>query len=64
MPRSAIDTGMVDYILPAEQMAAELIRYVQHPYLGGQGKKLPADKSLSSRFSAKDSHAGPGQHQA
>ena len=44
MPRSAIDTGMVDYILPAEQMAAELIRYVQHPYLGGQGKKLPADK--------------------
>jgi two-component system, chemotaxis family, CheB/CheR fusion protein len=44
MPRSAIDTGMVDYILPAEQMAAELIRYAQHPYLGAQEQKLTADK--------------------
>jgi two-component system CheB/CheR fusion protein len=44
MPRSAIDTGLVDYVLPVEQMPAELIRYVQHPYLEGREKDLPADK--------------------
>ena len=31
MPRSAIATKLVDYILPAEQMGPELIRYLQHP---------------------------------
>lgn len=44
MPRSAIDTGLVDYVLPVEQMPAELIRYVRHPYLEGREKELPADK--------------------
>jgi two-component system CheB/CheR fusion protein len=44
MPRSAIDTGLVDYVLPVEQMPAELIRYVQHPYLEGREKDLPPDK--------------------
>ncbi len=29
MPRSAIATGMVDYILPAEKMPEQLIRYVE-----------------------------------
>ncbi|MDD5092938.1 MAG: chemotaxis protein CheB [Dehalococcoidia bacterium] len=33
MPKSAIDTGLVDFILPVEQMAAELIKYVRHPYV-------------------------------
>ncbi|TVQ11491.1 MAG: PAS domain S-box protein [Bacteroidetes bacterium] len=31
MPRSAIATGMVDYILPAEKMPEELLKYVKHP---------------------------------
>ena len=30
MPRSAIATGLVDYILPPEKMADQLIRYVRH----------------------------------
>jgi len=30
MPRSAIGTGLVDYILPPEKMADQLIRYVRH----------------------------------
>jgi len=30
MPRSAIATGLVDYILPPEKMADQLIRYVHH----------------------------------
>ena len=46
MPRSAIDTGLVDYVLPAEQMPAELIRYVHHPYLEGQEKELPGKNSI------------------
>ena len=29
MPRSAIATGLVDYILPPEKMADQLIRYVR-----------------------------------
>ena len=30
MPRSAIATGSADYVLPAEQMADALLRYVRH----------------------------------
>jgi two-component system CheB/CheR fusion protein len=44
MPRSAIDTGLVDFILPVEQMPEEISRYVKHPYLKEPEKKLPADK--------------------
>jgi two-component system CheB/CheR fusion protein len=35
MPRSAIVTGQVDYVLPVEKMPEELLRYAKHPYLGG-----------------------------
>ncbi len=31
MPRSAISTGLVDYILPADKMPEELLKYVKHP---------------------------------
>jgi two-component system CheB/CheR fusion protein len=44
MPRSAIDTGLVDYVLPVEQMPQEVIRYIQHPYLEGREREVPADK--------------------
>ena len=30
MPRSAIDTGMVDYVVPVEKMPDILVKYVQH----------------------------------
>lgn len=35
MPQNAIDSGIVDYILPPEKMADALIRYVQHAYVSG-----------------------------
>jgi two-component system CheB/CheR fusion protein len=35
MPRSAIETGFVDYVLPAEQMPKELIAYIKQPYVRG-----------------------------
>ncbi len=33
MPRSAINTGLVDFILPVEQMGDELLKYTKHPYI-------------------------------
>jgi len=33
MPQSAIDTGLMDYILPSDRMPSALLRYVQGPYL-------------------------------
>jgi two-component system CheB/CheR fusion protein len=33
MPSSAIATGLVDFIFPVEKIPAELVRYVQHPYI-------------------------------
>ena len=35
MPRSAIVTGQVDYILPVQKMPEELLKYAKHPYLEG-----------------------------
>ena len=32
MPRSAISTGLVDYVLPAAEMPAELLAYVTHAF--------------------------------
>ncbi len=33
MPRSAINTGLVDFILPVEEMPEELAKYIKHPYM-------------------------------
>lgn len=33
MPKSAIATALVDYILPPEQMPKELLKYTRHPYI-------------------------------
>ena len=35
MPRSAIETGLVDYVLPADKMPKELIGYIKQPYVRG-----------------------------
>ena len=48
MPRSAILTGMVDHVLPAEEMAAELVRYVQHPYLAAPPRIVSATKQFET----------------
>ncbi|MEW7983548.1 MAG: chemotaxis protein CheB [Candidatus Sedimenticola endophacoides] len=44
MPRSAVATGLVDYILPPEEMPEQLISYIQHPY---SKKSAPSDTLLS-----------------
>ncbi|WP_281273025.1 EAL domain-containing protein [Salinisphaera orenii] len=46
MPRSAIDTGMADHVLPVEQMPTELRRYVRHAYIDGGGP-LSADSDVA-----------------
>ncbi|XZE43508.1 chemotaxis protein CheB [Pirellulaceae bacterium SH467] len=33
MPLNAISTGVIDYVLPPEQMPAALLKYIQQPYL-------------------------------
>jgi two-component system CheB/CheR fusion protein len=33
MPKSAIATGLVDYILPPEKMGERLIQYAKHPFI-------------------------------
>ena len=38
MPRSAIGTGLVDFILPVERMPKTLFNYVKHPFLKSPGK--------------------------
>ena len=50
MPRSAIDTGLVDFILPVEKMAAELLKYVKHPYIGQPRKILPVEEKLENHL--------------
>jgi two-component system CheB/CheR fusion protein len=32
MPRSAIATGLVDYVLPPEEMPVQLLSYLKHPF--------------------------------
>ncbi|MDQ3583079.1 MAG: PAS domain S-box protein [Pseudomonadota bacterium] len=43
MPRSAIATGLVDYVLPVEEMPAALLEYVEHAHLRGAPIPVPAD---------------------
>lgn len=40
MPESAISTGLVDYILPVEQMPDQLIKYLKHRHLKNNSKKI------------------------
>ena len=35
MPKSALDTGCVDFVLPPDKISAELLRIRRHPYLAG-----------------------------
>lgn len=48
MPRSAIATGLVDYILNPEEMPQQLISYVRHPFAK---KADPSDALLSDEDS-------------
>jgi two-component system CheB/CheR fusion protein len=48
MPRSAIDTGLVDFVLPVEKMPAEIMKYLKHPYIIGEKKPSALDKNVDS----------------
>jgi two-component system CheB/CheR fusion protein len=45
MPRSAIETGMVDFVLPVEKMGEQLAQYIRHPYLERRRVPEPEEKS-------------------
>lgn len=36
MPRSALSTGLADFELPPSRMAEELLKFINHPLLGGK----------------------------
>ena len=43
MPKSAIDTGVVDFVLPVEKMPQQLLNYVMHPYIEKAQGTRPID---------------------
>lgn len=54
MPRSAIATGLSDYILPPDEMPEELLRFIKHPYASKQessGSLLTDEGGLNRIFS-------------
>ncbi len=62
MPRSAIDTGLVDYQLQPEDMATALIAYAAHAYGGtngiSAGRKKTTESILNKVFVLLRSHTG------
>ena len=48
MPRSAIATGIVDFILPVEKIPAELVRYVKAPYIGPPKQIVATDDQFGN----------------
>jgi len=50
MPRSAIDTGLVDFVLPVEKMGEQLARYLRHPFLAKPTPPHVEEKHLESHF--------------
>jgi two-component system CheB/CheR fusion protein len=50
MPRSAIGTGLVDFILPVERMPKTLFNYVKHPFLKSPGKINVAETTVKHQL--------------
>jgi len=48
MPRSAIATGMVDFILPVEKIPAELVKYAKAPYIVPPKKVIVTDDQFAN----------------
>ena len=48
MPRSAIATGMVDFILPVEKIPAELVKYTKAPYIVPPKKIIVTDGQFAN----------------
>jgi len=51
MPRSAIAAGVVDFILPVEEMPAALIRYGSHPYVKEASKPFELPEGTAGQLS-------------
>ena len=49
MPRSAIDTGLMDYVLPPEKMPEALLNYIRQPYLHPP-KPMPAAEAAAEQI--------------
>lgn len=45
MPRSALGTGSVDYVVPIDEMASVILPYARHPYVKSSNTSLVADKA-------------------
>lgn len=46
MPKSAIETGIVDHVLPVEKMPKVLIEYARTPYLAGVSEPRSSDRTF------------------
>ena len=57
MPRSIIETGMVDFILPVEEMGDQLAQYIRHPL--PQGPRDPRPGEEARRPAPEDLPADP-----
>jgi two-component system, chemotaxis family, CheB/CheR fusion protein len=55
MPKSAVETGLIDFILPVQKMPEQLIRYIKHPTIKRPGKlansKTTGQHQLNKIFS-------------
>jgi two-component system CheB/CheR fusion protein len=50
MPRSAIHTGLADFVLPIEEMPNALIQFVRHPHLVNRAALEELDVAEASEF--------------
>jgi two-component system, chemotaxis family, CheB/CheR fusion protein len=58
MPRSVIATGVVDFVLPPEKIAAELVRLAKGDYLGQGGATGKISSESEPRASTAESDSG------
>jgi two-component system CheB/CheR fusion protein len=52
MPKSAAETGVVDYVLPPERMPGALLSYIRHPGADDLADFAPPDPALLEGFDA------------
>lgn len=50
MPRSAIASGVVDYVLPPEEMPEALLKYVKQPYLNRVSDSVPPPEEANEQL--------------
>lgn len=48
MPKSAIAAGVVDFVLPPDEIARELIRLSKHPYIRSNASQQPTEDEIDN----------------